>query len=518
GACDAQIKNMFVDISGARNDLRSRDPDIFLPLHQFYQLCVMAEFQLTALIKRLETATSRLEELATSGTSAVAVAGSLGRDSNGNQPTEPSNILAGNGTATETKFSVSLDAYDELIEGPLNNFIELSKSIGGIVQDQSHSVEDIFIAQRDFINISTQSTKPKTSDIVELFRPTQQALEKVCAHTENNRISPFNNHLKTVSEGIGVLSWVTFEETAEMEEKLLSTVKGLIESSQYYANRVIKEFKDKDRSHVDWANSYIHLLTGLQQYITKFHTHGLIWNPKGSKPETFIDRKPVGSKSTSSPTLSSVPVFKEINRGEDITSSLKKVDKSQMTHKNPNLRSGSTVSFTGVEKKGPTAPPKPASLSTKKPPKKEFDNNKWIIENYENDYNIVIEETAINHTVYIYGCKNSTISVKGKIKAVTLDSCQKTGLLVDSAVATVDIVNCKSFQLQIQGKVPVIAVDKTDSGQIYLSEECFDVEVFTAKSSSINIQMPTSDGDFEEKPIPEQLKCTIVNRKLVFVP
>ncbi|RIB17220.1 adenylate cyclase associated N terminal-domain-containing protein [Gigaspora rosea] len=518
----------------------------------------MAEFQLTALIKRLETATSRLEELATSGTSAVAVAGSLGRDSNGNQPTEPSNILAGNGTASETKFSASLDAYDELIEGPLNNFIELSKSIGGIVQDQSHSVEDIFIAQRDFISISTQSTKPKTSDtLVELFRPTQQALEKVCAHTENNRISPFNNHLKTVSEGIGVLSWVTFEETAEMEEKLLSTVKGLIESSQYYANRVIKEFKDKDRSHVDWANSYIHLLTGLQQYITKFHTHGLIWNPKGSKPETFIDRKPVGSKSTSSPTSSSVPgapppptsssvpgapppppppppppqiladdnptnkspadmsaVFKEINRGEDITSSLKKVDKSQMTHKNPNLRS--------VQKKGPAAPPKPASLSTKKPPKKEFDNNKWIIENYENDYNIVIEETAINHTVYIFGCKNSTISVKGKIKAVTLGkfihSCQKTGLLVDSAVATVDIVNCKSFQLQIQGKVPVIAVDKTDSGQIYLSEECFDVEVFTAKSSSINIQMPTSDGDFEEKPIPEQLKCTIVDRKLVFVP
>ncbi|CAG8583072.1 1633_t:CDS:2 [Dentiscutata heterogama] len=214
----------------------------------------MAELQsLQALIKRLETATTRLEELATSGTSAVAVASSLGRDSSGNQPTEPSNILSGNGTATETK-SVSLDAYDELIEGPLNNFIELSKSIGGVVQDQSHSVEGIFKAQRDFIFISTQSTKPKTPEtLVELFRPTQQALEKVCAYTENNRISPFYNHLITVSEGIGVLRWVTFEETAEMEEKLLSQVKGLIESSQYYAHRVIKEFKDKDRSHADWA-------------------------------------------------------------------------------------------------------------------------------------------------------------------------------------------------------------------------------------------------------------------------
>ncbi|CAG8810719.1 1939_t:CDS:2, partial [Racocetra persica] len=310
--------------------------------------------------------------------------------------------------------------------GPLNNFIELSKSIGGIVQDQSHSVEDILKAQRDFIHISTQSTKPKTPEtLVELLRPTQQAIEKVCAYTENNRISPFFNHLITVSEGIGVFGWVTLEETAEMEEKLLSTVKGYIESSQYYANRVIMEFKDKDRSHVDWANSYILLLTGVHQYITKFHTHGLVWNPKGAKPETFIGKKPVGSKSTSVPTPSSGPadmsaVFKEINRGEDITSALRKVDKSQMTHKNPNLRAGSTVSFTGAQKKGPAAPPKPASLSLKKPPKKEFDNNKWIIENFENDNNIVIEETAINHSIYIFGCKNSTISVKGKIKAVTL--------------------------------------------------------------------------------------------------
>ncbi|CAG8790063.1 17746_t:CDS:2 [Dentiscutata erythropus] len=474
----------------------------------------MAEFQsLQTLIKRLETATTRLEELATSGTSAVAVASSLGRDSSGNQPTEPSNILSGNGTATETK-SVSLDAYDELIEGPLNNFIELSKSIGS-----SHSVEGIFKAQRDFICISTQSTKPKTPEtLVELFRPTQQALEKVCAYTENNRISPFYNHLITVSEGIGVLRWVTFEETAEMEEKLLSQVKGLIESSQYYAHRVIKEFKDKDRSHSDWANSYIHLLTGLLQYITKFHAHGLIWNSKAESQMGLSQHHQVFPGSTDMSA-----VFKEINRGEDITSSLRKVDKSQMTHKNPSLRAGSTVSFTGeTQKKGPAAPPKPASLSLKKPPKKEFDNNKWLIENYENDNNIVIEETAINHTVYIFGCKNSTISVKGKIKAVILGkfihSCQRTGLLVDTAVATVDIVNCKSFQLQIQGKVPVIAVDKTDSGQIYLSEECLGVEVFTSKSSSINIQMPTSDGDFEEKPIPEQLKCTIIDRKLVFAP
>lgn len=36
-------------------------------------------------------------------------------------------------------------------------------------------------------------------------------------------------------------------------------------------------------------------------------------------------------------------VFAELNRGEDVTKGLRKVDKSEMTHKNPALRASSTV-------------------------------------------------------------------------------------------------------------------------------------------------------------------------------
>lgn len=41
-------------------------------------------------------------------------------------------------------------------------------------------------------------------------------------------------------------------------------------------------------------------------------------------------------------------VFAELNRGEEVTKGLRKVDKSQMTHKNPALRaSGPVPSSTG---------------------------------------------------------------------------------------------------------------------------------------------------------------------------
>jgi hypothetical protein len=41
-------------------------------------------------------------------------------------------------------------------------------------------------------------------------------------------------------------------------------------------------------------------------------------------------------------------VFAELNRGSDVTKNLRKVDKSEMTHKNPALRASPTVPSTIV--------------------------------------------------------------------------------------------------------------------------------------------------------------------------
>lgn len=77
-------------------------------------------------------------------------------------------------------------------------------------------------------------------------------------------------------------------------------------------------------------------------------------------------------------------VFSELNKGESVTAGLRKVDRSEMTHKNPSLRAGSTVPDGGAPARGkspapPGKKPKPESMRAKKPPKKELDGNKWII-------------------------------------------------------------------------------------------------------------------------------------------
>jgi adenylyl cyclase-associated protein len=89
---------------------------------------------------------------------------------------------------------------------------------------------------------------------------------------------------------------------------------------------------------------------------------------------------------------------------------------------------------------------------------------------------------------------------------------------VDTIVSTVDLVNCKSFGLQIFNVTPTIVIDKCDGGQVYLSKHCLDVEVLTAKTSAVNILVPendSEDAEFSELPIPEQLKSTIVDGKVV---
>lgn len=118
---------------------------------------------------------------------------------------------------------------------------------------------------------------------------------------------------------------------------------------------------------------------------------------------------------------------------------------------------------------------------------------------------------------YIYGCTNSTIQIKGKIGAVTIDSCKKTAIVLEHVLSALEVVNCKAVQLQILGKAPTAVIDKTDGLQVYLSKECVDIEVFTAKSSEVNVSIPPlKEGeDFIEKAVPEQLKSVVVNGTLV---
>jgi len=508
---------------------------------------------LSSLLKRLESATSKLEDLAMAGASASNVSSSLTGNSGAHAPQgQLSQLAEPSAAAQQDATHPNVEGFDELLDGPVKTYSELSKAVGGLVEEQATYVCSLFAAQREMISLATQSQKPPlTSDVFrQLLEPTQVELVKVIEIRDKNRPSPLSTHLTAVAEGIPALGWVT------IEPKPAPYVGEMKDSAQFYANRVVKDWKEKDENHVAWIRSFMNLLNELQNYVRKFHTTGLVWNPKGTALDSnSLNRTPPPATASAPapaaggppppppppppPMMNTTPskaptetdmsaVFAQLNQGEAITSGLRKVDKSKMTHKNPELRASGMVTASSAKpsspkRAGPGAPPKPASLTLKKPPKLALEGNKWVVENFENNNEVILDSVELNQSVYIYGCKNSTIQIKSKVATVAVDSCTKTGVCLESLISSLDLVNSKSVQVQILGKAPTISLDKVDSAMVYLSKDCLDIEILTSKCSAINILTPDStedgaEGDFVERPVPEQFLTKIVDGKVVTVP
>ena len=133
---------------------------------------------------------------------------------------------------------------------------------------------------------------------------------------------------------------------------------------------------------------------------------------------------------------------------------------------------------------------------------------------------MVISQTGMNQTVYIFKCEGTTVQVKGgfdtcchlaqvltisnftgKVNSIVLDSCKKTSIVLDSVVSSVEFINCQSVQMQVLVKVPTVSIDKTDGCQIYLNDGSLDVSIVSAKSSEMNVLVPKSDGDYVSFPL-----------------
>lgn len=184
------------------------------------------------------------------------------------------------------------------------------------------------------------------------------------------------------------------------------------------------------------------------------------------------------------------------------------------THKNPTLRTG-PAPFKPTQFGSITTPAKAvnnsvnsngtsnsvtgsslANAAASKEPVFTRDGKKWLIEHQRNNSGLMVDDAEMNNVVYVYRCENSTVTVKGKVNNIVMDSCRKCSLLFDSVVASIEFVNCQSVQMQVLGFVPTVIIDKTDGCQMYLSSNSLGVEVVSSKSSEMNVMLPQDNGDY----------------------
>lgn len=417
-----------------------------------------------------------------------------------------------------SEIMASVSAFEAILQGPFATYLQYSSKIGGDVAAHAKLVEVAFSAQREFLITASKSSAPSNSSLLQaLLKPTSDGIGSIQSFRESHRGSPFFNHLSAVSESIPALGWVAVSPTPA------PFVKEMNDAGQFYTNRVLKDWKEKDKSHVEWTKAWVQTLSELQQYVKQYHTTGLCWGgrgmPEGGTPAP--PPPPPGPMPPPPPPLETFDaaggaqdrsaLFAEINQGEAITRSLKKVTPDMQTHKNQALRTGpapfkapsgdpSIKGFASV--KGPGAP-------ADKPSKFTRDGKKWLVEYQKNNSNLVVENAEMNNVVYMYRCEGSTLTVRGKINSVVVDSCRKSSVVFDALVSSIEFINCQSVQMQVLGKVPTITVDKTDGCQMYLSKDSLDVEIVSSKSSEMNVMVPLPNGDYTEYPIPEQYKTTV---------
>ncbi|XP_017790023.1 PREDICTED: adenylyl cyclase-associated protein 1 isoform X2 [Habropoda laboriosa] len=476
------------------------------------------EDHLEELVNRLENVTKRLEKVRTQSVtetqdSAVQTNTPSPRRS---QPVKNSELVQSNSPVhstdkqTSRKFiSMSVTGYEDLLAGPVKEYLQLSDKIGGDVATHSKFVEKAFQIQLEFIRTAASRPAPvNQSEQIALLAPTSTQIQHIQEFREKNRVSQFFNHLSAISESIPALGWVAVSPTPA------PYVKEMNDAGQFYTNRVLKEWKEKDKVHVEWCKAWVQTLSDLQQYVRQHHTTGLVWAKTGSVPAGIPPPPPpcmpMGEITPANIADDRSALFAEINQGEAITKNLKKVTSDMQTHKNPSLRTGPApfkAQHVGDATSMKTLTS--ANASMEKSPVFTRDGKKWLVQYHKGNKDLLIDSAEMNNVVYMFQCQDSTLVVKGKVNTITMDSCRKSSVVFDSVVSSIEFVNCQSVQMQVLGKVPTISIDKTDGCQMYLSSQSMDVEVISSKSSEMNVMVPQANGDYSEYPVPEQFKTTI---------
>ncbi|KAL3538962.1 hypothetical protein ACH5RR_002328 [Cinchona calisaya] len=463
------------------------------------------------LIQRLESAVARLEALSY------------------RQGVSPPSEIGGDSASTDP----SIVAYEDLISQFVGRVSGAAEKIGGQVLDVTKIIEEAFSTQKELLIKVKQSQKPGMSGLVEFLKPLNDVIVKATKMTEGRR-SDFFNHLKAAADSLTALAWIAYTGKDCGMSMPIAHVEESWQMAEFYSNKILVEYRNKDADHVEWAKALKELyVPGLRDYVKSHYPLGPVWTATGKtivsaptkSPTTGAPAPPppppasLFSSESPKPSLSlpkegMAAVFQEINSGKPVTSGLRKIT-ADMKTKNRAERTGVVSSGEKESHVGSS------SFSKSGPPKLELQmGRKWVVENQIGRKNLVIDDCDSKQSVYVFGCKDSVLQIQGKVNNITIDKCSKMGVVFKDVVAACEIVNCNGVEVQCQGSAPTISVDNTGGCQLFLSKDSLEASITTAKSSEINVLVPGAgpDDDWGEHALPQQFVHVYKDGQFVTTP
>lgn len=445
--------------------------------------------------------------------------------------------------------SAAVVAYEEYIKTSLEPFCDVLDSFPDLAKTSLSS--DLKTAWNTIGDIVLMGSKVKKGsgksdfEIIskELLKPAQDALSNIRKIRFRSR--EFDYHLKAITEATSCLGWFMIDPTSDPPSPS-AFVKNTIGASDYWANKIRKDYKNKGSddenavNHIKFCDGLKKLIADLVTYTKTHHMSGLSFNFNGIPLKEYLENrdaspseapketskaveqkpKPVATAAAGGgmASLAAELASKRSSTGESAATGLKKVTKDQQTwrkeyKKEPSASTSSTTKSVG------TSVVKPAQTTTKKAPAPVFEfrdrGGKWVLEHQNKstteDSNglITVKVKDPKHHVYVYKCEGVTFDIQGKLNSLTFDSCTKCNFVFDTAISSCEVVNCKKVQVQTRQNCNSFSVDKTDGFVAYLSKESMKNATFvTSKSSEMNVNYPVDEyGDeMKEVPIPEQFQ------------
>ena len=387
----------------------------------------------------------------------------------------------------------SIRGFDEYTSAKLDPFVAAANKLGGDAKEGGSVVKACWDELRSFLEKAAACKEPSQADLVQMFTQISQKAKSLSALTKRNE---WENHLKTLSEGIGALNWVMVKPAPR------DFIDNFVGGSDFWANKIRKEYRTTNPDHCVFVDTFKALLLGLMDYVKEYHTTGVSWNANGVNVSEYGSATVVTAAAakprTTSASAPAANLLAEL-KPDSATAGLKTVTKDMQTWR---------TEYKGGDKPAPVVAPKAAPAAAapqvKGPPKLEYQTAgaKWVVENQTGPCEVLIEN--IKQTVYIFGCAGATINVKGKCKSIIVDSCKKVSVHFDIVMASLEVVNSQRMNIVCRESAASVAIDKTDGIVVTLPLSSLDTKIVASKSSEMNVSWPDKDGEMVEKPIPEQ--------------